>query len=121
LQVDWPQARVVENLAHDKRFLLTVNGKSAGLTVLAIAVNTRDVADLVRLTRIVKRITNLIPLVAKTLLHLHEELASVDQLHPALASFFLAIAENPNVGGDSSIVEKLIWQCDDSFLASRSQ
>ena len=55
----------------------------------------------------------LVALVVEALLHLLEEARAVDQLHLASPLLRLAVGDEPDVGEDAGVVEKLVRQGDD--------
>ena len=57
----------------------------------------------------------LLAFAAEALAHLLPEAAGVDQLHLALASGRLAVADDPDVGADARVVEHIGGQADDGL------
>ena len=74
----------------------------AFLLLIEVAVEAHDVGDL--------GVAHLLALLAEALAHLGEALPSIDQLDLALAVGRLAVADDPEVGGDAGVVEELIGQ-----------
>jgi hypothetical protein len=60
-------------------------------------------------------VAQLLALAAQALAHLLPHAAGVDQLHLALARFGLAVADDPDVGGDAGVVEHVGGQADDGL------
>ncbi len=72
-----------------------------------------DQADMVKAA--VLSIADDIAFVAQALAHFVVKLAGIDELDFALATHFLFVGDDPDIGTDSGIVKKLIWHGDDGF------
>ena len=60
-------------------------------------------------------VAQFLALAAQALAHLLPEAAGVDQLHLALAMRGLAVADDPDIGGDAGVVEHVRGQADDGL------
>ena len=106
---------VVENLRDDEFLAI----EFPGLAILESTEDAGEVADVVGIVLVIRtpgfRIADLAALVAEAFLHRHPEVPPVDELDLALALLRLPVGEDPDVGGDAGIVEKLLRQGDDGF------
>src|SRR5437868_7066740 len=53
--------------------------------------------------------------VTKALAHLYPEVCGIDELYFASSLLLFAVSKHPDVGGDASVVEKLLGQGYDGF------
>src|SRR5437016_877523 len=70
---------VIENLGYYQLLRRTIDSVLARLAILEVAIDTRDLADVVALARIA--VTDLMAFVAKALLHRNPKTARIDQLN----------------------------------------
>ena len=106
-----PEVGVVENLRDDSRPRLAVAGRGARGIVFELAEDLRELLDVGMLFRFVY-VAEQMALVAEALRHLVPEVAGVDELDSATALLFLPVRQNPDVGGNAGVVEKLVGQGD---------
>src|SRR6266508_5682046 len=104
---------IIENLADDEFLSRAVHVYFPHLAIYEVAIDTRDLADVVAFTRVA--VADLVALVAKALLHWNPEVACVDQLNLSATRFAFSIRQNPEISRDASVVEKLVWQSYDGF------
>jgi len=75
--------------------------------------NPGDLGDMVGVALV--RVADAVAFVAETLLHLHPEVAGVNELNLPFALPLLAVREHPDIGGNAGVVEELVRQRDDRF------
>ena len=101
---------VVENLADDQRFLHPVHRERPCFPVREPSVYLCNLADMVGVALV--GVADAVAFVAETLLHLHPEVAGVNELNLSLALPLLSVREHPDIGGNSGVVEELVRQRD---------
>ena len=91
-----------KNLADDDLLSLAVLRDEARITVFEAGKNFQNVLSAID--------GNLAALVTETLAHLRPERRrrSIDDLHPALPRARLPVRDDPDVSGDSGVVEELL-------------
>ena len=97
-----PESLRREDTADDFVFFLAVFGDLPRLAVLKTAQETQHVVCFLR--------RDLPPLVAQAPAHRLPESRGVDKLHLALTFRGLAVAQNPHIGCNAGVVEKLLRQ-----------
>ena len=94
---------------------IAVKQHPAAGAVVKLAMQARDVADVVGVFGLVARVADAAALVAQAFFHGHPLVARVDELHLGLAVRFLAVGQHPDVGADAGVVEQLVGQGDHGF------
>ena len=91
----------------------TVGGEGADgtwnvpATFLALAEDTGDFVDVL--------VAEFLAFTSKTLAHLLPKATGVDQLHDPFAVGRFSVADDPDVGADSSVIEHVGRETDDGF------
>ena len=103
---------VVEHFADGEIFFLFINFEWVHLAILEAAKNPGDVRDMVGVFFFFAGVADAAAFVAEALFHLQPEVAGVHELDFSFPFLFLPVGQQPKVGGNAGVVEKLLRQRD---------